>query len=160
MYKLLREDRHRRRVHETTAAGQNVLASAPKSRWATPACVHNKRRVTGEGPHWRLYSRPRPQQVLDGCLDRVEPGPGEPADKTLVDVDGHTDSTGSPSHNQGLSERRAASVANYLATQGVDQRRMSAIGYGQDRPIASNATEAGRAQNRRVEISIAPIREG
>ncbi len=80
--------------------------------------------------------------------------------KTLVDVDGHTDSTGNPGYNQGLSERRAASVANYLASQGVDQRRMSAIGYGQDRPIASNATEAGRAQNRRVEISIAPIREG
>ncbi|MDQ0318381.1 outer membrane protein OmpA-like peptidoglycan-associated protein [Pararhizobium capsulatum DSM 1112] len=80
--------------------------------------------------------------------------------KTLVDVDGHTDSTGNPSYNQGLSERRAASVANYLATQGVDQRRMSAIGYGQDRPVASNASEAGRAQNRRVEISIAPIREG
>jgi len=81
-------------------------------------------------------------------------------DKTLVDVDGHTDSTGNPGYNQGLSERRAASVANYLASQGVDQRRMSAIGYGQDRPIASNANEAGRAQNRRVEISIAPIREG
>ena len=80
--------------------------------------------------------------------------------KTLVDVDGHTDSTGNPGYNQGLSERRAASVANYLASQGVDQRRMSAIGYGQDRPIASNASEAGRAQNRRVEISIAPIREG
>ncbi|WP_075290530.1 OmpA family protein [Pararhizobium arenae] len=80
--------------------------------------------------------------------------------KTLIDVDGHTDSTGNPGYNQGLSERRAASVANYLASQGVDQRRMSAIGYGQDRPVASNADEAGRAQNRRVEISIAPIKEG
>ncbi|OLP52683.1 cell envelope biogenesis protein OmpA [Rhizobium rhizosphaerae] len=79
--------------------------------------------------------------------------------KTLIDVDGHTDSVGNPAYNQGLSERRAASVANYLASQGVDQRRMSAIGYGQERPIASNATEAGRAQNRRVEISIAPIQE-
>lgn len=45
--------------------------------------------------------------------------------KTLIDVDGHTDSTGSASYNQGLSERRAASVANYLASRGVDQRRMS-----------------------------------
>ncbi|OLP59087.1 cell envelope biogenesis protein OmpA [Xaviernesmea oryzae] len=80
-------------------------------------------------------------------------------EKTLVDVDGHTDSVGNPAYNQGLSERRAASVANYLASQGVDQRRMSAIGYGQERPVASNATEAGRAQNRRVEISIAPIQE-
>ena len=80
--------------------------------------------------------------------------------KTLVDVDGHTDSTGSASHNQGLSERRAASVANYLGSRGVDQRRMSAMGYGAQRPVASNSTEAGRAQNRRVEISIAPIKEG
>ncbi len=53
-----------------------------------------------------------------------------------------------------------ASVANYLASQGVDQRRMSAMGYGQERPIASNGSEAGRAQNRRVEISIAPIKQG
>ncbi|MFB2553310.1 OmpA family protein [Ensifer soli] len=80
--------------------------------------------------------------------------------KTLIDVDGHTDSTGSAAHNQALSERRAASVANYLASQGIDQRRMSAIGYGPERPVASNSTEAGKAQNRRVEISIAPIREG
>lgn len=81
-------------------------------------------------------------------------------EKTLVDVDGHTDATGSAGYNLALSERRAASVANYLASQGVDQRRMSAIGYGPDRPIAANTTELGRAQNRRVEISIAPIREG
>ncbi|SIQ74355.1 Outer membrane protein OmpA [Rhizobium sp. RU20A] len=79
--------------------------------------------------------------------------------KTLIDVDGHTDSTGSPGYNQALSERRAASVANFLASQGVETRRMSAVGYGPDRPVASNATEAGRAQNRRVEISIAPIQE-
>lgn len=79
--------------------------------------------------------------------------------KTLIDVDGHTDSTGSAGYNQGLSERRAVSVANYLGGRGVDQRRMSAVGYGPDRPVASNASESGRAQNRRVEISIAPIKE-
>jgi outer membrane protein OmpA-like peptidoglycan-associated protein len=79
--------------------------------------------------------------------------------KTLIDVDGHTDSTGGAGYNQGLSERRAISVANYLGSRGVDQRRMSAVGYGPDRPVASNASEAGRAQNRRVEISIAPIKE-
>src|SRR5690606_19739362 len=57
--------------------------------------------------------------------------------RSLIDVDGHTDSTGSAAHNQALSERRAYSVANYLGSRGVDQRRMSAMGYGQDRPIAS-----------------------
>ncbi|GMB80808.1 OmpA family protein [Shinella zoogloeoides] len=81
-------------------------------------------------------------------------------DKTLIDVDGHTDSVGNARYNQDLSERRANSVANYLASRGVDPRRMSAMGYGLERPIASNASEAGRAQNRRVEISISPLRQG
>lgn len=78
--------------------------------------------------------------------------------RTLIDVNGHTDSTGSLAHNQALSERRAASVANFLGEQGVDQRRISTMGFGPNEPVASNATEAGRAQNRRVEIAIAPIK--
>ena len=77
--------------------------------------------------------------------------------KTLIDVNGHTDSTGSMQHNQELSERRADSVAGYLGTQGIDPRRVSAVGFGPTQPVATNATEAGRAQNRRVEIQIAPI---
>ena len=79
-------------------------------------------------------------------------------DKTLIDVDGHTDSVGNAGYNQDLSNRRANSVANYLASRGVDPRRMSAMGYGLERPIASNATESGRAQNRRVEIAISPLK--
>ncbi len=81
-------------------------------------------------------------------------------DKTLIDVDGHTDSVGNAGYNMDLSNRRANSVANYLASRGVDPRRMSAMGYGLERPIASNATEAGRAQNRRVEIAISPLKQG
>ena len=77
--------------------------------------------------------------------------------RTLIDVNGHTDSTGSLQHNQDLSQRRAMSVAGYLGTQGIDPRRVSAVGFGPSQPIASNATEAGRAQNRRVEIQIAPV---
>jgi outer membrane protein OmpA-like peptidoglycan-associated protein len=77
--------------------------------------------------------------------------------RTLIDVNGHTDSTGSLQHNQDLSERRAQSVAGYLGGQGVDQRRMSAVGFGPSQPVASNASESGRSQNRRVEIQIAPI---
>jgi len=80
--------------------------------------------------------------------------------QSLVDVFGHTDSTGSPAHNQELSERRAFSVAQYLSGRGVDARRVSIIGYGASQPIATNATEEGRSQNRRVEIQIAPLREG
>ncbi|MCX8999267.1 OmpA family protein [Rhizobiaceae bacterium BDR2-2] len=81
-------------------------------------------------------------------------------DRTLIDVNGHTDSVGSAAYNQGLSERRAMSVATYLGGQGIDQRRVSALGFGLSQPIASNATPEGRAQNRRVEIQIAPITQG
>ena len=77
--------------------------------------------------------------------------------KTVVDVTGHTDNTGSDAHNQDLSQRRAVAVATILANQGVDQRRFYIEGKGESSPIASNATEQGRAQNRRVEIQIAPI---
>ncbi len=80
--------------------------------------------------------------------------------RTLIDVNGHTDSTGSLAHNQDLSQRRAYSVANYLGDQGIDQRRVSAMGFGPSQPIASNTSAAGRAQNRRVEITIAPITQG
>lgn len=81
-------------------------------------------------------------------------------DKTIVDVYGHTDDTGSDSHNQDLSQRRAVSVATILANQGIDQRRFYIEGKGEGDPIASNANEAGRSQNRRVEIQISPISQG
>ncbi|PXA96239.1 cell envelope biogenesis protein OmpA [Nostoc sp. 3335mG] len=79
-------------------------------------------------------------------------------DKTTVGVFGHTDSTGDANHNLQLSQRRAVSVATVLASQGVDQRRFYIEGKGATSPIASNGTESGRAQNRRVEIQLSPIR--
>ena len=78
-------------------------------------------------------------------------------DQTLVDVTGHTDSTGSAAHNLELSERRAGAVAEYLVAQGNNYRRFQVLGMGKSQPIASNATEAGRAENRRVELQIAPL---
>ena len=81
-------------------------------------------------------------------------------DKTLVDVYGYTDSTGSDSYNQKLSQDRAVSVATVLANQGVVQGRFYITGKGEEDPIASNSTEAGRAQNRRVEIMLSPIAKG
>jgi outer membrane protein OmpA-like peptidoglycan-associated protein len=76
---------------------------------------------------------------------------------TLVTIDGHTDSTGSESYNQLLSERRAASVAEVLLSQGVAFERVAARGYGELRPIADNSSATGRASNRRVEISLEAI---
>lgn len=75
---------------------------------------------------------------------------------TVVRVEGHTDSTGSASYNQDLSVNRAQSVASYLAQSGVSPSRVQAVGYGESRPIATNSTPQGRAQNRRVEILILP----
>jgi outer membrane protein OmpA-like peptidoglycan-associated protein len=77
--------------------------------------------------------------------------------RTVVDVFGHTDSTGNDNYNFELSQRRALSVANYLSAQGVDSRRFAVTGFGETRPIASNATDSGRAQNRRVEIQLTPL---
>jgi outer membrane protein OmpA-like peptidoglycan-associated protein len=75
---------------------------------------------------------------------------------TLIRVEGHTDSIGSDSYNQDLSERRAANVRNLLVQRGVDFNRLQVIGYGESAPVATNETEAGRQMNRRVEIKVAP----
>lgn len=77
--------------------------------------------------------------------------------KTVVQVDGYTDNTGTPDYNQRLSERRAGSVAAYLGSQGVNPNRFSVRGFGQRFPIASNATVQGRTLNRRVMITIHSI---
>lgn len=74
--------------------------------------------------------------------------------KTMVNVAGYTDNTGSASLNKKLSGERADSVANYLIMKGVASTRINSAGYGSSNPIASNATVAGREQNRRVEISL------
>ncbi len=76
--------------------------------------------------------------------------------KTNVVVSGFTDNTGGASYNQSLSERRAQSVSNYLAAQGVSNNRLFSQGFGARNPIASNATVEGRSANRRVEIMLRP----
>ena len=77
--------------------------------------------------------------------------------KTLVEVAGHTDSTGTEQYNQALSERRANSVSAYLRTRSVMADRVLTVGAGEQYPIADNSTPAGRQQNRRVEITIVPV---
>jgi len=76
---------------------------------------------------------------------------------SLIDVYGHTDSTGSDAYNMTLSQNRAQAVADYLSSRGVAPARIRAQGFGKTRPVASNGTEEGRAANRRVEIKIVPV---
>ncbi len=78
-------------------------------------------------------------------------------DKTLIEIMGHTDSTGSNEYNQALSERRARSVSNYFQSRDVEPLRLGTYGHGENYPVASNDTKEGRALNRRVEIALVPI---
>jgi OOP family OmpA-OmpF porin len=75
-------------------------------------------------------------------------------ERVVVEVAGHTDSVGTDAYNQGLSERRANAVRDYLASKGVKASRLTARGYGESRPVASNDTKEGRAENRRVELVV------
>ncbi len=93
--------------------------------------------------------------LLDRLLSVIETCP-----EARIVISGHTDSTGSESSNMELSLRRAEAVAEYLAAHGVTSSRLSAVGYGENRPIADNATEAGRARNRRIEIAVTTSRIG
>lgn len=96
--------------------------------------------------------KPQFRATLDQIAQSLQNYPN-----SLIDVYGHTDSTGSDAFNQTLSENRARTVANYLVMRGVAQSRLRSAGYGETMPIADNATEEGRAKNRRVEIKIVPI---
>lgn len=94
-------------------------------------------------------------KVLDGVAQVAKK-----YDKTIIEVAGHTDSVGGPDYNRQLSQRRATSVADYLASRGVSSARIMTAAGGEDHPIASNATEDGRAANRRVEVTLAPLTQG
>ena len=93
--------------------------------------------------------KPAARQNLRNLATSLEKYPG-----TNVVLVGHTDADGSDNYNQGLSERRAAAAASFLASQGVPRARIDATGRGESEPVASNDTASGKAQNRRVEVAI------
>jgi OOP family OmpA-OmpF porin len=95
----------------------------------------------------RAEIKPAGRDVLDGAVKVLRDNPS-----LHVVVEGHTDSIGSDAYNQKLSERRAKAVRDYLVRQGIDPSRITTRGYGKSRPVATNATEEGRAQNRRADI--------
>jgi OOP family OmpA-OmpF porin len=93
--------------------------------------------------------RPDAAIILDEAVSILSGKPG-----VGVRVEGHTDSTGPDAYNQGLSERRAASVRKYLVDHGIGAARLTSVGFGESRPIATNDTREGRALNRRVELHV------
>ncbi len=93
----------------------------------------------------------------DGILNAVAQILKDHPEIKKLEVQGHTDNKGAPAYNKSLSDRRAASVAKWLTTKGkVEKSRLSSHGFGLEQPIDTNATEEGRANNRRVEFHIAP----
>lgn len=120
-----------------TDGGQAILVNLPEG-------------VTFDVASYSL--KPEFRATLDKVADSLKLYPN-----SLIDVYGHTDSTGSDAYNQTLSENRARTVANYLSMQGVSAARIRSQGYGETMPVADNATEEGRRKNRRVEIKIVPV---
>ena len=102
------------------------------------------------GPHFdfnKATLKPEGKRKVDDAIKMMKENPS-----LRVSVEGHTDSIGSDTYNQRLSERRANAVRDYMADQGISPSRITTKGWGESKPVASNKTEEGRAQNRRVEI--------
>lgn len=107
-----------------------------------------------EGVHFdfdKATLTPAATQILDGAATTLERNP-----HVRIEIVGHTDSVGSDSYNQGLSERRAESVRSYLLDKGVAPGRITAEGRGESAPVTDNDTSEGRARNRRVELTARP----
>jgi iron complex outermembrane receptor protein len=108
--------------------------------------------ISLEGVHFdfdKATLRPDAIAILDKAVGLLKS-----QERVVVEVAGHTDSVGSEEYNQGLSERRAISVKDYLESQGITATRLTARGYGEAQPVASNDTDEGRALNRRVELIV------
>ncbi|HOW85253.1 MAG TPA: OmpA family protein [Candidatus Aminicenantes bacterium] len=95
----------------------------------------------------RASIKPESQKTVGEIAALLRDNPG-----LLVSIEGHTDNTGTPQGNRTLSEERAKAVVAAVAALGIEASRLSAVGWGQDKPVADNATEEGRARNRRVEV--------
>ncbi len=98
--------------------------------------------------------KPQFYNVLNNLANTLNQYP-----ETRIQIAGHTDNVGSDAANLQLSQQRANSVRTYLASTGVAAQRMQAVGYGESRPIADNSSDYGRAQNRRVELTLIPVQQ-
>ncbi len=129
-----------------------VVAASPAPQPVHNACagtVQGTDRITFHTDSAALTADAR--QLLDGVADDL----AQCSTRSLA-ISAHTDSVGSESYNQALSERRAASILDYLESRGIDADRMSARGFGETQPVDTNSTKEGRQRNRRVELTTTP----
>lgn len=148
VYSEYREQAFYDQCEQVAAAPVEPVTEAP----APAPAIQVERLVLNTDAHFdfdKATLKPEAKARLDELMDRVKG-----ATIQVISVTGHTCSMGSEAYNQGLSERRARSVSNYLVEQGVDAGLINASGRGESQPIASNETREGRARNRRVEIEI------
>jgi len=128
-----------------------AVAKAKEAKEASKgACMPEIIKLSGiQFPHDSARLTPAATAILDNAVKTLQK-----RSTIKVEVAAHTDSSGSNEYNQALSERRAASVMNYLGAHGISSSRLTSKGYGESRPIVSNATKEGRTANRRVELRV------
>ena len=133
----------------TSTAERQIIVAGAEEEEAAPVV---QRRIVLRGVNFGFDSADigeDSQSILDVAVQALRENSG-----VQVEVAGHTDSTGPEAYNQGLSERRARAVLDYLEAGGISRSRLSSVGYGESQPVADNSTRDGRAQNRRVELNI------
>jgi OOP family OmpA-OmpF porin len=125
-------------------------APAPPPPSPSPPLVHKKIELRADSyfDFNKAKLKSEGERQLEGVVDELKANP-----TIRVLVEGHTDSIGSHAYNQRLSERRADAVRDYMVSHGIDPSRITTRGWGETKPVASNQTEEGRAQNRRVELT-------
>ena len=171
---LTGDDAVERRQHAMVGAGVGALAGGAVGAYQDKQEAELRRQMAGTGvdvvrqgdnitlnmPGGVTFDfdkstvKPEFQPVLDNVAATLVQ-----YNQTVIEVAGHTDSVGSDQYNQSLSQRRAGAVAAYLGSRGVMSQRMITVGAGETRPIATNDTDAGRAQNRRVEVTLVPVEQ-
>ncbi|MFI5316343.1 MAG: OmpA family protein [Myxococcota bacterium] len=135
-----------------SATDNNNMTGSASASVAVAAAAPTKRTIVLRGINFdfdKANIKPEAEPVLDAAVEVLKENPD-----LHVRVGGHTDSVGAEAYNQGLSERRAKSVRDYLAKHGIDPSRLTAVGFGESQPVADNKTKDGRAQNRRVALDV------
>lgn len=135
-----------------TVTDNNNMSASASAPVSVAAAAAGKKTIVLRGINFdfdKANIKPEAEPVLDAAAEVLKENPD-----VSVRVGGHTDSVGTDAYNQGLSERRAKAVRDYLASHGVDASRLTAVGFGESQPVADNGTADGRAQNRRVALDV------